>query len=256
MTDEKPTTRLICPLTSPTVEVMRADMESAASLGADTVELRLDFLHHAPTTDELRSLLADPPVDTIVTCRPKREGGHFEGEEPSRLKILHEAAKFKPTFIDVELSVRRADWPAAEIILSHHDFKGVPDNLDEILAQMDASDAAVTKKVAFSASSPEEALLALDALRGSGKPAFALAMGEAGVISRILAKKFGAFGTFAALREGAESAPGQPTIEQLHDLYRWEAIGAETGVYGVIGCPVAHSMSPAIHNAAFAATEL
>ena len=34
-------------------------------------------------------------------------------------------------------------------------------------------------------------------------------------------------------------------------LYRWDSIGAGTKVYGVVGSPVGHSMSPAVHNAAF-----
>ncbi|MCK4602603.1 MAG: shikimate dehydrogenase, partial [Phycisphaerae bacterium] len=82
------------------------------------------------------------------------------------------------------------------------------------------------------------------------------AMGEAGLASRILAGKFGAFGTFASLAGGAESAPGQPTIEELKSLYRWDSLGPATVLYGVIGCPLAHSLSPAIHNAAFAAAGL
>ena len=78
-------------------------------------------------------------------------------------------------------------------------------------------------------------------------------MGEAGAMSRILARKFGAMGTYAALEAGAGSAPGQLTVTEMKNLYRWDATVPDTAVYGVIGCPVAHSMSPAIHNAAFAA---
>ena len=38
---------------------------------------------------------------------------------------------------------------------------------------------------------------------------------------------------------------------EMRTLYRWDAMRPDTKVYGVIGCPVAHSMSPAIMNAAF-----
>ena len=76
-------------------------------------------------------------------------------------------------------------------------------------------------------------------------------MGEAGLISRVLAKKFGAFLTFASLDDAGGTAPGQVTIDDMKRLYRWDAIGPTTKVYGVVGSPVAHSMSPAIHNAAF-----
>ena len=80
-------------------------------------------------------------------------------------------------------------------------------------------------------------------------------MGEAGLISRVLAKKFGAFLTFASLDAESATAPGQVTIGDFKNLYRWDAIGAGTKVYGVVAHPVRHSMSPAIHNAAFTAVK-
>jgi 3-dehydroquinate dehydratase/shikimate dehydrogenase len=78
-------------------------------------------------------------------------------------------------------------------------------------------------------------------------------MGEPGLMSRILAPKFGAFLTFAALRDASATAPGQPTIRELLDLYRFRSINPATRVYGVIGWPVAHSRSPHVHNAGFEA---
>ena len=58
---------------------------------------------------------------------------------------------------------------------------------------------------------------------------------EAGRSPRLLAAKFGSFLTFGALRSGAESAPGQPTLKQLRELYRVPAQSAATKVLGVIG---------------------
>ena len=234
---------------------MRADLAAAARQGADAVECRLDFLNPPPDPAQLKDLLAQPPVEVIVTNRPRRQGGHFAGSEPQRLQLLRDAAALKPAFVDVEIDTPRADWPDGRIIHSHHDLEKVPENLEEIAAELEASEAAVNK-IVFAAAGPEDALRALDLLRACRKPTIALAMGEAGLVSRILARKFGAFGTFAALSKGAESAPGQPTIEELKGLYRWDAITAETMVCGVIGCPIAHSMSPAIHNAAFAAADM
>ena len=76
-------------------------------------------------------------------------------------------------------------------------------------------------------------------------------MGEAGLISRVLAKKFGAFLTFASLKDESATAPGQVTIADMKRLYRWDALNSKTKVYGVVGSPIMHSMSPAIHNAGF-----
>jgi len=231
---------------------MRQAMADARAAGADAVECRLDYLRPAPSEDDLRALLAGAPLPVIVTNRPVDEGGRFEGTEADRLATLAAAARIGGDFVDVELTVGRAERPQAATILSHHDFRAVPADLDRIAADMDASPAAVNK-IAFASAGPEDAFRAFDVIRACNKPTIALAMGQAGVASRILAKKFGAFGTFAALQRGAESAPGQPTLGEFRDLYRWDAIGAETAVCGVIGCPVGHSMSPAIHNAAFGA---
>jgi 3-dehydroquinate dehydratase/shikimate dehydrogenase len=199
--------------------------------------------------------LADRASQAVITCRPLREGGRFTGDESQRLDLLRRAAAPGPLAVDVEMDVPPSDWPGGPIILSHHDFARVPADLDGLIRRLDASPAAINK-VAFTAAGAEDALLALDVLRAARKPTIALAMGQAGVASRILARKFGAFGTFASLDRGAESAPGQPTLAEFKDLYRWDSIGPATAVYGVIGCPVAHSMSPAIHNAAFAAAGL
>jgi 3-dehydroquinate dehydratase/shikimate dehydrogenase len=94
----------------------------------------------------------------------------------------------------------------------------------------------------------------LTLLRNQTGPTIALAMGEKGFISRLLAAKYGGFLTFAAMSAARASAPGQPTIAQLKELYRFGAQGPDTKVFGIVGSPVSHSRSPLIHNAAFAHT--
>ena len=249
-------TRLICPLIASSPAAMREAMKAAADLGADTVECRLDYLAEAPTDEDLRRLLTETPLEVIVTCRPSRQGGRFKGDEAERLALLARAATLAPAAVDVEIDVPPPSRPTAAVtILSHHDFQQVPADLDSIAAEMERSTAAVNKLV-FAAAGPQDALRALDLLRNCKKPTIALAMGQAGLPSRILAKKFGAYGTFAALAADAQSAPDQPTIDDLRSLYHWDNITPATAVYGVIGHPVAHSMSPAIHNAAFDAADL
>ena len=253
MEPQLPKTRLICTLTGTTIEAMADQMLQAAATGCDTVECRLDHLQPPPAPADAAAIVGACDLDVIATCRPVREGGKFTGPESDRLAILQAASEAGARYIDVEADVPPDERPDGAIISSRHDFDSCPDDLDDLAAGLDASDAAVNK-IAFTASKPADALRAFDVIRNSRKPTIALAMGQAGLASRILAGKFGAFGTFGSLADGLESAPGQPTVSQLRDLYRWDAIDAETELYGVIGCPVGHSMSPAIHNAAFGAT--
>ena len=234
---------------------MRQGMVAARDAGAEAVECRLDYLDSLPSQADIRQLLAEAPLAVIVTNRPAAEGGRFSGASADRLGTLRQAARAGADFVDVELTVAPDDRPEGRTILSHHDFEAVPGDLDRIAAAMDASPAAINK-IAFAAGGPEDAFRAFDVIRACKKPTIALAMGQPGVMSRILARKFAAFGTFAALEPGAQSAPGQPTLDEFKRLYRWDDIGPDTSVCGVIGCPVAHSMSPAIHNAAFAAADV
>lgn len=78
-----------------------------------------------------------------------------------------------------------------------------------------------------------------------------LVMGERGLISRILAAKYRGFLTFGSIEAGVVSAPGQPSIKELLDLYNIRLIGADTKIHGVIGNPIGHSKSPHLYNAAF-----
>jgi 3-dehydroquinate dehydratase / shikimate dehydrogenase len=249
---EKHLTRLICSLTADTAAGMHKQLHTAVAAGVDAIEIRLDLLNAPPTDAELTDLLNEATVPVIVTYRPVREGGRYDGDEEARLAVLQRAIDLGASWVDVEVDTPLDDRPEGATILSHHDFDRCPPDLDAIAAEMDAADSTMNK-IAFAAAGPEEALRAADLIDACHKPTIAVAMGESGAVSRILAGKFGAAGSFAALTPESAAAPGQLTVDQLKGLYRWDSVGPETACFGVIGHPVAHSMSPAIHNAAFTA---
>ena len=247
-------TALVVSLTAPTTAGMLLGMADAAAGRADMAELRLDCLARRDAKT-LGDLIEHRPLPVIVTCRPVRQGGRYEGPEAARLALLAEAARLGAEYVDVEDDVPASDWPAAKVIVSHHDFRGRPADLDKLVKELAAGPAAVVK-VAFAAAGPEDALAALAAVRGCAKPAMVIAMGECGVASRILAPKVGAFGTFASLEAGAESAPGQAPLATMKGMYRWDSISPATQVFGVVGCPVAQSLSPVTHNAFLAGEKM
>jgi 3-dehydroquinate dehydratase / shikimate dehydrogenase len=230
------------------------DIATAAEMGADMVELRLD----RAVGINLAELIKSAGLPCIATCRPQWEGGLYEGNEQDRLQSLYEA-NTHAAYFDVELATGEevinglALNPRdarAGLIVSSHDFKGRPERLYNLIREQNRLPSDVVK-IVWTARSIRDNLEAFELLQNKQKPTIALCMGEAGLLSRVLAKKFGAFLTFASLSTKEETAPGQVTIQDMKQLYRWDALGQATKVYGVVAHPVRHSMSPAIHNAGF-----
>ncbi|HEX2972198.1 MAG TPA: shikimate dehydrogenase [Tepidisphaeraceae bacterium] len=229
----------------------KREIALAAEAGADMVELRVDrFTEPAQVQELVRSSI----LPCIVTCRPVWEGGQCELGDVERLAILDAAGQSQAGYIDVELETTRRglQLPGWRTIVSSHDFTGRPDRLYNLLHELNSSSADVVK-IVWAARTIRDNLEAFEVLKTRQKPTIALCMGEAGLISRILANKFGAFLTFAAPNSSTGTAPGQIAVGEMKSLYRWDAINEKTRVYGVVGQPVMHSMSPAIHNGAFEA---
>ncbi len=261
-------TRLCVPLSVPSVDSVAsalADAARAAEFGADLIEWRVDALPgHEGAAQAVSRLVEHSPLPCILTCRHADEGGAFAGDEADRVALLHDASTLTrpPAYLDIEWAklrslpapLRRMIDDAASrcgLLASAHDFETRPANLDRMLADMAADDAVRVVKCAWRARSLRDNVEAFEIIARRLKPTVALCMGEAGMASRVLAKKFGALLSFAALDDTRGTAPGQPTLREIKSLYRWDALTRDTRVYGVIGHPVGHSMSPAIHNAAF-----
>jgi 3-dehydroquinate dehydratase / shikimate dehydrogenase len=231
-----------------------AAITSAINGGAEMLELRLDYLEN-PTLQAVADIISHARqggLPVIATCRPDWEGGQFSGGEQERLRILEEAARIGADYIDIELLADAGELGARQII-SNHDFEQLPGDFAERWAKIRQRRPAVAK-IAYMARHIDDCFAGMDMLR-QYPGSIALAMGQEGLITRLLAKKLNGFLTFASLGEGANTAPGQISLEQFKTLYRWDKINADTKIYGVIGCPIGHSKSPLIHNAAFTATD-
>jgi 3-dehydroquinate dehydratase/shikimate dehydrogenase len=264
-----------------------ADAKAARDAGADLVEFRVDPFfsgreeESAEQADAIARLVTQCPLAAIVTCRPVLEGGHYDGPDDARVALFERLAasprkgELPPRYVDLELAtyqrsdnLRQKVHLAVEhagqlrdvetsLILSAHDFHTRPPDLVRRLGAMHEAEPCRVAKIAYRARSIRDNLELLDLLAevraAGGKPTVALAMGPFGLLSRVLAPKFDAFLTFASLRPASATAPGQPTLAELSGLYRFRSISPSTRVYGVIGFPVEHSLSPHVHNAGFEA---
>ncbi len=250
------------------IEQALADGAIAAERGAQMIEWRIDRIA-ADQSDAAESIVNQSPLPCIVTCRAAWEGGEFEGDEPTRLAALERAGLNQPAYLDIELAAyqrsanlrqkvhlvvdhdKQVRSTSTGLILSSHDFQRRPSDLIRRVAAMAEAPACRVIKLAWRARSLRDNLEAFELLRAAHKPTIALCMGPFGLASRVLAGKFGALLTFAGLDDDSVTAPGQVGLETIKRLYRWDSLGPRTQVFGVIGWPVEHSMSPAIHNAGF-----
>lgn len=234
-------------------------LKEAQLAKADLVELRLDFLSDLEPKEDLQILLKACPVPSIVTCRPSWEGGNFSGQESARLEILKQAIQLGAPYVDIELKAVeefhrevQVDTSSTKLIVSYHDFERTPSS-EELASLMDKLNAAGgdISKLATQVNEISDCKRLLKLLEQSKGPSIVLGMGGRGLMTRILAPKFGGFLTFGALKSGQESAPGQPTIDELRNVYQIDRINEETKVFGVIGNPVFHSKGPVFFNTRF-----
>jgi 3-dehydroquinate dehydratase / shikimate dehydrogenase len=233
-----------------TIDAVRAEHRALVAGGAELVELRLDYLEEPV---DLERLLADRPSPAIVTCRRPADGGRWQADESQRRALLSRAVELGADYVDLEADTASAIPRSGRTrrVISQHDFQQTPDDLAAIHRRLCDLDADVVKLVG-TAQRPHDNLRLLELVRGARVPTVAFGMGEIGVPSRILAGRFGAPYTYACADQGQAVAPGQLTFRDLKELYRYDRIGPQTPVYGVIADPVAHSLSPLIHNSAFA----
>jgi len=231
--------------------------------GADLLEIRIDCMTAEQAIAALPELLASSPIPTIVTCRSVSEGGIFDGTEEDRVAMYRAAldCKHPPRYIDVEHEVLTRhplmlDALASEetdIILSWHDTKSRPNDLLQRAAAMQDIQGVAIVKMVWRARSLRDNLEAFSLLQSRQQPMIAMCMGEYGLMSRVLAPKFGAFAVFASVEGKEQTASGQPSTKDLRSLFYFDEINLDTKVFGVIGNNVSHSASPAFHNAAFKA---
>jgi 3-dehydroquinate dehydratase/shikimate dehydrogenase len=238
----------------------------AALVDSHFLELRLDALR---TPEEaiprLTGFLADHrDVTVLATCRRLAYGGSFSGSLADELSILAAAAEAGCALIDLEIESAEQAQPTqletlremiagsgCSLLLSFHDFER-PVDAESIFQRIERFRPEFIKIVSTAHRlSDSLSLLRCVERHSSEARIVGIAMGEAGIVSRILSLRAGAAFTFAAAPDGAATAAGQMTARQLKDLYRIEELDQATRIYGVAGNPIGHSLSPLMLNKAF-----
>ncbi|KAK9086585.1 hypothetical protein Syun_028979 [Stephania yunnanensis] len=254
-------TTLVCaPVMGRSVEEMLVDMDKAKAGGADVAEIRVDYLRSFSPNRDLERLVRECPLSSLITYRPKWEGGEYEGDENSRQDALRLALELGADYIDVELKVAHEFINSingkkpinSKIIVSSHNYHSTPsvEEIGDLVARIQSTGADIVK-IATTALDVTDVARMFQITVNSHVPIIGLVMTERGLISRLLCPKFGGFLTFGTIEAGVVSAPGQPTLKDLLDVYDLRRIGLDTKIFGLIGKPVGHSKGPVLYNRAF-----
>lgn len=242
------TTQLCATVTADSMAELRRRRDAVA--GADLVELRLDGVADL----DVDGALADRRLPVIVTCRPAWQGGRYDGDEATRVAVLERAWDLGAEYVDVEDGAADdlvARSGGRRIVRSWHDFVGVPADAEARLRRLLASNAEIVKLAVTAHRLRDVVAVKRLGVAADGRGVI-LAMGAAGVTSRLLAARLGSRWTYA----GDGVAPGQWPLRRLRGEFRLHTVTAATPIYGVVGRPIDHSLSPVLHNAAFAAAGL
>ncbi len=247
----------ICiPVCEQDLDALHHAYKQARTQWANFSEVRVDCLDEPPSISQLLPKLSRP---LILTLRPSEQGGYRNLTHNDRLTFWNSQTPHPSIWWDIEADLVNdlfPDW--SRTIVSHHDFNGVPSDLDQIYERLAQTPANVVK-IAVQANDITECLPIfhrLDRARGEQRKLIAIAMGNAGLATRILGPSRGAYLTYAAFDDKKATAPGQLTARKLRLLYNIDNITADTMICGLVGLPVMHSVSPHIHNAAFTAQKL
>ena len=241
----------------------------AALADAKFLELRLDSLPKpAAALPNVKEFIAGHREATVIaTCRRKEHGGGFKGSLKAELEILAEAAKVGCQIVDLEVESAEEIAPrqferlrdelraaGTALLVSSHDFTRTRrlEGLEQTADRIEVFQPDFVKVVSTARSLADNlAVLKLIEDRSLSSHVVGIAMGEEGLVSRVLGPRAGAAFTFAAFAEGEETAPGQVSARTLRDLYRVEQLDYATRIFGVAGNPISHSLSPLMHSTAF-----
>ncbi len=231
-------------------------LQTATESAVDCVELRLDYFTKLDL-GQIQQLCTEYSIPKIFTLRKKSQGGFYEGTETERLSLIEKLIELEPEYFDIEYDVPHEfvqkihqAYPQVQLVSSYHDFDKTPENLEQILEQMQKQEISVYK-IAGKANSTLDTLRMLDfvAHHSKSQNITGICMGELGQISRILAPVVNSYFNYVAT-DGHDTAPGQLSIADL-EIYNYAKLNSNTKIYALLGDPVKYSKGHIIRNQTF-----
>ena len=213
----------------------------------DLMEFRFDYINEAEfiRNSFLKELMSTipPKIPIIFTFRRKQEGGQYDLSINERLDVLRHLIEVKPDYLDIEIKseskvlkslIDLAYENKVKLIFSYHDFeKSVTyEETTEILIRFNEKlkhelnidlnkiNGSIFKIISTAQVFDDnvQVLNICKKLSQQDKKFVCFAMGEVGILSRVLCVKFGSLWTYGSLEE--KTAPGQIKIEKIREIHQ------------------------------------
>ncbi len=230
-------------------QLAKVDIYNAANQ-CDLVEICLDRLVKEPDVKDLISGCKKP---VLISCRPVHEGGKFDGTEEERLALLRMAILAGPDYVELDpvSAMKIPRFGKTQRVIS---FASLTRPLNDVEAAFDEATRCKADIVKFTwpTDTLESAWPLLSVVSQKRLlPVVGLGLGRCGLTFSLLGRKYGSPWIYAALEKGMEAFPGQPTVGELDDIYRWRQVDSKTRFIGVIGAGMAEVAISKILNAGF-----
>lgn len=222
-------------------------IETTLDNSPDLIELRFDYINEAEFISHsfLKEFMSfiPPNIPKIFTFRRKQEGGQYILSLNERLEVLGRLIEVKPDYLDIEINsesevlkslIDLAYANKVKLIFSYHDFEKlvtyeetteILNRFDEMLKNelfidLNKINGSIFKIIstAHVFNDNIRVLNICKKLSQQDKKFVCFAMGEVGILSRILCVKFGSLWTYGSLEE--KTAPGQIKIEKIREIHQ------------------------------------
>jgi 3-dehydroquinate dehydratase/shikimate dehydrogenase len=230
-------------------QLAKVDILNASRQG-DLVELCLDNLIKEP---DIKDLLEGAKKPILVSCRNQDEGGHYQGSDDERILLLKQVILAGPAYVELDIDTARKipRFGKTQRVVSHTSLDRPLGNIESVFDEAVAAKADIIK-FTWPTQTLEAAWPLLAAVSQKRSiPVVGLGIGRGGLTFSLLGRKYGSPWIYAALEKGMEAFPGQPTVGDLDDIYRWRQVGPKTRFFGIAGAGAFEQQLSRILNTAF-----
>jgi len=246
---------MICiSITPESRQLAKVDILNASRQG-DVVEVCLDHLIKEP---DIKDLLEGAKKPIMISCRKPDEGGKFEGSDDERVMLLKQAILAGPAYVELDLETAKKipRFGKTQRVVSQTSLDRPLSDIDTMMEDALAAKADIAK-FTWPTQNLEAAWPLLAAVsQKRSTPVVGMGIGRGGLAFSLLGRKYGSPWIYAALEQGMEAFPGQPTVGDLDEIYRWRQIGPKTRFFAIIGTGAFEQQLSRVLNTAFHAMNL